>query len=72
MLWMRACHPDRSVAKRRDLQFRGPFLEMFRLEWGSGQPKEMNLTMPKNAQTILCKNVNTVKVTIRCSTPQLD
>jgi hypothetical protein len=23
------CHPDRSVAQRRDLQFRGPLLEMF-------------------------------------------
>jgi hypothetical protein len=23
------CHPDRSVAKWRDLQFRGPLLEMF-------------------------------------------
>jgi len=23
------CHPDRSVAERRDLQFRGPLLEMF-------------------------------------------
>jgi hypothetical protein len=23
------CHPDRSEAKRRDLQFRGPFVEMF-------------------------------------------
>jgi hypothetical protein len=38
----------------------------------SGPPQEMNLTMPKNAQTILCENANTVKVTIRCSTPQLD
>jgi hypothetical protein len=23
------CHPDRSEAERRDLRFRGPFLEMF-------------------------------------------
>jgi hypothetical protein len=23
------CHPDRSVAQWRDLQFRGPLLEMF-------------------------------------------
>jgi hypothetical protein len=23
------CHPDRSEAEGRDLQFRGPFLEMF-------------------------------------------
>jgi hypothetical protein len=23
------CHPDRSVAERRDLRFRGPFVEMF-------------------------------------------
>src|ERR1700757_4670999 len=23
------CHPDRSEAKRRDLRFRGPFVEMF-------------------------------------------
>jgi hypothetical protein len=23
------CHPDRSEAERRDLQFRGPFLELF-------------------------------------------
>jgi hypothetical protein len=23
------CHPDRSVAEWRDLQFRGPLLEMF-------------------------------------------
>jgi hypothetical protein len=23
------CHPDRSEAERRDLRFRGPFVEMF-------------------------------------------
>ena len=23
------CHPDRSEAERRDLRFRGPFMEMF-------------------------------------------
>jgi hypothetical protein len=26
---LRLCHPDRSEAQWRDLQFRGPFLEMF-------------------------------------------
>jgi hypothetical protein len=31
-LWNRYpffCHPDRSEAERRDLRFRGPFVEMF-------------------------------------------
>jgi hypothetical protein len=32
------CHPDRSVAKWRDLQFYGPLLEMFFDVNGSPEP----------------------------------
>ena len=35
------CHPDRSEAERRDLRFRGPFVEMFLTEesWAAAHPR---------------------------------
>jgi hypothetical protein len=45
------CHPDRSVAKWRDLQFRGPLLEMFSTWRASSNRNSYTLTKGTPSET---------------------